>query len=45
MRKIRQDMAELSKKLSLLTRLSLRGIQGFFQKKKRSFSQNYSQHI
>ena len=37
-------MAELSKKLSLLTRPSLRGSTGiFFQKK--YFSQNYLKHI
>ena len=44
MRRIRQEMAELSKKLSLLTRPSLRGDTGiFFQKK--NFSQNYLKHI
>ena len=44
MRMIRQEMAELLKKLSLLTRPSLRGSTGiFFQKK--YFSQNYLKHI
>jgi hypothetical protein len=44
MRMIRQKMTELSKKLSSLTRPSLRGgVQGFCQKK--NFSQNYSKHI
>ena len=45
MRMIRQEMAELLKKLSLLTRPSLRGgeVQGFFQKK--YFSENYWKHI
>ena len=44
MRMIHQEMAELSKKLSLLTRPSLRGSTGFvFQKK--YFSQNYLKHI
>ena len=33
MRRIRQEMAELSKTLSLLTRPPLRMVQGFFQKK------------
>ena len=33
MRRIRQEMAELSKKLSFLTRPSLRGSTGIFQKK------------
>ena len=43
MRMIRQGLAELSKKLSLLTRPSLRGSTGiFFQKK--TFSQNYLKH-
>ena len=41
MRMIRQEMTELSKKLSSLTRPSLRGI--FFQKK--YFSQNSLKHI
>ena len=40
---IRQEMAELSKKLSLLARPSLRGSTGIFQKK--YFSPNYWQHI
>jgi hypothetical protein len=44
MRKIRQEMAELSKKLSLLTRPSLRGGTGFFFQKK-YFSQNYLKYI
>ena len=43
MRRIRQEMTKLSKKLSFLTRPSLRGIQGFFFKN--IFSQNYPQHI
>ena len=46
MRMIRQEMTELSKKLSSLTRPSLRGGGGtgiFFQKK--YFSQNYLKHI
>jgi len=44
MRMIRQEMTELSKKLSSLTRPSLRGGTGiFFQKK--YFSQNYLKHI
>jgi hypothetical protein len=44
MRMIRQEMTELEKKLSLLTRPSLRGSTGsFFQKK--YFSQNYLKHI
>jgi len=44
MRRIRQEMAELSKKLSLLTKPSLRGgTRIFFQKK--SFSQNYLKNI
>ena len=43
MRRIRQEMAELSKKLSLLTKPSLRGDTGIFSKK--YFSQNYPQHI
>ena len=44
MRMIHQEMAELSKKLSLLTGPSLRGGTGiFFQKK--YFSQNYLKHI
>ena len=44
MRRIRQEMVELSKKLSFLTRPPLRRGTGiFFQKK--YFSQNYSQHI
>ena len=43
MRMIRQEMAELLKKLSLSTRPSLRGSTGiFFQKK--YFSQNYLKH-
>ena len=37
-------MVELSKKLSLLTRPSLRGGTGFFFQKK-YFSQNYLKHI
>ena len=37
MRMVRQEMAELSKKLSLLTRPSLRGVQALFQ--------NYLKHI
>jgi hypothetical protein len=41
---IRQEMAELLKKLSFFTRPSLRGSTGiFFQKK--YFSQNYLKHI
>jgi hypothetical protein len=41
---IRQEMTELSTKLSSLTRSSLRGGTGtFFQKK--YFSQNYLKHI
>ena len=43
MRRIRQEMAELSKKLSFLTRPSLRGDTGIFSKK--YFSQNYPQNI
>ena len=43
MRRIRQEMAELSKKLSFLTRPSLRGHSGIFSKK--YFSQNYPQHM
>ena len=43
MRMIRQEMTELLKKLSSLTRSSLRGVQGFFQKK--HFSQNYLKDI
>ena len=43
MRMIRQEMAGLSKKLSLFTRPSLRGTGFFFQKK--YFSQNYLKHI
>ena len=43
MRMIHQEMAELSKKLSFLTRPSLRGNTGIFSKK--YFSQNYPQHI
>ena len=46
MRMIRHEMTELSKKLSSLTRPSLRGGGGyrdFFQKK--YFSQNYLKHI
>ena len=44
MRMIRREMAELLKKLSLLTRPSLRGSTGiFFQKK--FFSENYLKHI
>ena len=44
MRTIRQEMAELLKKLSLLTLSSLRGSTGiFFQKK--YFSQNYLKYI
>ncbi len=43
MKMIRQEMAELLKKLSLLTRSSLRGSTGiFFQRK--YFSQNYLKH-
>ncbi len=43
MRMIRQEMADLLKKLSILTRPSLRGSTGiFFQKK--VFSQNYLSH-
>ena len=44
MRMIREEMAELSKKLSLLTRPSLRRGTGFYFQKK-YFSQNYSKHI
>jgi hypothetical protein len=44
MRMIRQEMTELSKKLSSLIRPSLRGVQGFFFRKK-YFSQNYLKHI
>ena len=44
MKRIRQEMTELLKKLSLLARPSLRGSTGiFFQKK--YFSQNYLKHI
>jgi hypothetical protein len=44
MRMIRQELAELLKKLSLLTRSSLRRSTGIFFKKK-FFSQNYLKHI
>ena len=43
MRRIRQEMAELSKKFSFLTRPSLSGDTGIFSKK--YFSQNYPQNI
>jgi hypothetical protein len=43
MRMIRQEMAELSKKLSLFARPSLGGYRDFFRKK--HFSQNYLKHI
>jgi hypothetical protein len=43
MRMIRQEMAELLKKLSLLIRPSLRSTGIFFQKN--YFSQNYLKHI
>ena len=43
MRRIRREMAELSKKLSFLIRPSLRGSTGIFQKKN-FFSQNYPHH-
>ena len=42
MRLFRQEMTELSKKLSSLTRTSLRGVQEFFFKK--YLSQNYLKH-
>jgi hypothetical protein len=44
MRRIRQEMTELSKKLSSLTRPSLRGGTGIFFQKQYS-SQNYWKHI